>query len=225
MNETVKILRDNDRIAIIIEGAEDERIEGMYRVLDAFYHFDPAPATPVEDGTSKQPTQARAPLAGMAQVKGLQSAPSDAEPMPTQEQLDKMPLYTGIGQYPHPKLSAGPYQGMTATDALNKDRERALFTLFCYVRRIRQMTPERADIIQSCRSFMYDLPNLASLYDTREKQIDCLTTLSKMGGIDSHINGWPSFTVFAQSASDDEVNIVFDQVMYSFRARALHLNS
>lgn len=220
MNETLKILQDTDRTVIIIEGASDERIFGMYNVLNALYRL---PGT--DEGTSASSTTstpagvpARTTLPSLGQVHGLKKPASTASNIPTNEELDHMPLYNPNGRALS-VMSSGTYAGMTPMAALARDHEKALVTMFKQVNDVAN-AEERQDIISCCKSFMANLRDNQSEYDTREKRLACIKTLSEMGGVQACINGWRNLDDFASGASDSEVHIVFKNVINAFHERA-----
>lgn len=212
--ETLKMLQDKNRLVIIIEGADEEKMQGMYRTLDAYYHF-PAVEPTTADETSAPVV--RNPLPALMTVTGLAEAPVTNEDVPDTEKIAQMTPYTPDG-YKNTVMTGGDYQGLLPSDALYADNEKALLKLFQYAGHLPEGA-ERSNIISSCKQYMVTMPTVLAVYDTRDKQIQCLQTLIAMGGLDTIFNGWSSFENFAQVADDNEVQTAFAQALYLFQRR------
>lgn len=221
-NIDIKMLKDGKRTVIIVTGADEERDEAVWRLLKIYYGFDdgPAPDEIQETKTSHDIPENTGPIHGLMEVKGLTPVPDENIELPD---TNKMESYSNYRQRNRHVIPNGPFAGMTPLEALQRHQEEALVSLFFLAKQLPD-SPERDEIIWSCRQYMSSMALKMDDYPDRESKIKCLLNLAKMGGIDAIINGYQSISDFCSNASDDEVKIAFERTMYSFVERG-HKNS
>lgn len=214
MNEriTTKMVKDGDRTVIVVEGAEAERDKAVFRILSTYYGLENA--MPQEDSEPQEiPT-----------VKGVEAPPKLDVELPSDTDFAKMTNYTPELFNRGGVISDGKYKGKTVTAVLERDKEIALAELFSYARELPKCD-EKNEIVKQCKQFMYNLPNLRSLYPNRADKAAFLATVSKIMTLAPFVTGYADLTNFCDFAQDDEIERVFDTVLKALQDRALRNNT
>lgn len=214
MNEriTTKMVKDDDRTVIVIEGADAERDKAVFRILSTYYGLENAAPQ-----NSEEPQE-------IPTVKGLEAPPQLDVELPSDTDFAKMTNYTPELFNRGEVISGGKYKGETAAGVLERDKEIALVELFTYARKIPNGN-EKGEIVRQCKQFMYNLPDLRSFYSGRARKIQFLNTISKIMTLNPFVTGYPDFRNFCNFATDSEIDQAFTAVTKSLQDRALRNNT
>ena len=230
MSVDVKMLKDGKRTVIIIDGADAKSDEIAWMLLQNYFgllddsselleHAEPntVTASTGEEGSSHQETPIPAPP--FLVVQGLEPLPEEPIKAPTSQELDGMKEYRLARQRNHYLVPSGKYAGMTPIAALHKDNENALIEFFNMTLHMKKGSPEREEIISSCKQYLLNISSRADLYPDRQSRVNFLLAFDKMGGLKAIINGFSSVADFCNYASDEEINIAFRQTLYALQER------
>lgn len=199
----IKMLKDKGRTIIIITGADRERDEAAYQIISSYLLHRPASSDPIPEAAGFD-----APLP-IAEVHGLEAPVERDDTMPSDEQISQMEDYSIFRQRGQHTIGSGTYKGMSAFEALQRDNEKALISLFNLTK---EMTPceERTEIISACKQYMANLPATANgLYDTRERKITFIQNVAGMTPITQFVNGYPDVDSFCTGATELEIDTTF----------------
>lgn len=221
-----KMVKDNQRTIIVIEGSTAERDKLVSDILSVYYNDNlpsmPSPTAPscslseTQDNTScMNPNHLRIPV-----VEDLEEVQSDDNTsIPTMEEISHMEDFT-TSYSKGVIICNGKYKGMTAAQALSQDKEIALTELFDYAKRLPNGTHEKEEIVKHCKQYMFNLPNMKYYYTTRKAKLDFLFVISKIVTLQPFIMGYRSLADFSNVAQDMEIERVFDAVTQSLQDRA-----
>ena len=230
MSVDVKMLKDGKRTVIVIDGADAKSDEIAWALLQNYFGFlddgsdlpehteqNTAPnSTGAEDSAQQE---APIPTPPFLMVQGLEPLPEEPIKAPTQKELDGMEDYRLARQRNRYLVPSGKYAGMTPIEALHKDNENALIEFFNMTLHMKKGSPEREEIISSCKQYLLNIGSRADLYPDRQSRVNFLLAFDKMGGLKAIVNGFSSVADFCNYASDEEVNIAFRQTLYALQER------
>lgn len=208
----IKMVKDNNRTVIVVDGPTIERDQAVFQILSTYYGLTPQPAAEDKESSDVIPA-----------VKGLSDISEPESTIPNDEEISKMTSYEKLYRAGE-LISGGQYHGLTAMQALERDKEVALVTLFSYAKSLPD-SAEKKEIVKCCRQFMYDLPAIRNTYSSRDHKLSFLSNIAKMTPITTFINGYQDFPDFKQYAQDSEVETVFVAVTKALQDRSLRHNS
>lgn len=230
MSVDVKMLKDGKRTVIVIDGADAKSDEIAWALLQNYFgflddsseqsgHAEQEMASSLTEANDSPQQEAPIPVPPFLMVQGLEPLPEESIKAPSQEELDGMEDYRLARQRNRYLISSGKYAGMTPIEALHKDNENALIEFFNMTRHMKKGSPEREEIISSCKQYLLNIGSRADLYPDRQSRVNFLLTFDKMGGLKAIINGFSSVADFCNYASDEEINIAFRQTLYALQER------
>lgn len=197
-----KMVKDGNRTVIVIDGATAERDAAALQLLQLYAGLEPAEQSDT-----------------IAQVEHLEPVPRQDD-IPDEKTVATLPSFADIAKCGK-LISNGTYKDMTAAQALNVDKSKALAELFAYARGIPQ-SAEKDDIVASCKQWMYDLPAMRSEYPNRKSRVEFLVNIAPMMAVGAFCTayGYPDFKSFCDYATDLEVNNVFINVTNALQQRS-----
>lgn len=199
----IKMLKDKGRTIIIITGADRERDEAAYQIVSSYmFHSTEAPAPALVSSNTSTPLP-------IAEVRGLEAPTEKDSGIPDEEQISQMEDYSLFRQRGLHTIGSGVYKGMSPFEALQRDREKALLSLFNLAKEMTHCE-ERAEIISACKQYMANLPATANgFYDTREQKVAFIQTVAGMTPITQFVNGYPDVDSFCMGATELEIDTTF----------------
>ena len=238
----IKMLKDNGRTVIIIDGADRARDEAAYHIINAYIGTqdvpDPAPASlagPNTGATESLQENSGGDLVAQKpsvlhkekvieappfqEVIGLSPAPAPKQEMPTEDAIGRMEDYALARQRGTDIISRGTYAGMTPISALTQYNDFALAELFSIASTM-SACDEKAEIIRACKQHMASLPETGNnLYTTRDEKIQFIKNMANMTPIETFINGYVGLNEFCLAANDAEINNAFSGIIWSLADR------
>lgn len=214
-----KMVKDDQRTIIVIEGATSERDKLVADILNIYCGDPQLPQDSADTSTNNGDLHSNPELT-IQNVEGLEPIPEvEDTSIPSMEEISQMEDFSknfarGIA------ICGGKYKGMTTPQALNRDREVALVELFEYAKTLPNGTHEKEEIVKHCKQYMYELPNSQYLYQTKDDKLNFLATISKMADLQSFIMGYRHLNDFIESAQDAEIDRVFESVTQFLQDRA-----
>jgi len=240
----IKMLKDNGRTVIYIEGADRERDEAAYAIVQSYMsgmlksvaepvvskvpaespkqdikdEEEPVPNSP--DDEPPEPENKPDVQDGIQEVEGLAPASSVKEEMPSAENLLKMEDYVIARRHGAKEVSTGKYAGKTPEDALKEDNELALVELFAVAQNMKSRNEEFHSIVNACKQYMAILPyESEKLYPTPERKIAFIKNISSIVPIKTFINGYADLDTFCTAAGYEEINAAFINIVSSLEQR------
>lgn len=198
----IKMLKDKGRTIIIITGADRERDEAAFKIASTYMLHQPQADASADIGATDCPPP-------IEEVQGLEAPAEKADDIPNNEQIAQMEDYSIFRRRGLHTIGSGAYKGMSPFEALQRDHEKALISLFNLTK---EMTPceERTEIISACKQYMANLPSTANgLYDTREQKVTFIQTVAGMTPITQFVNGYPDVDSFCSGATELEIDTTF----------------
>lgn len=222
----IKMLKDNGRTVIIIDGSDRERDEAAFHIVSAYMTEAPAeavitPATQESEvaGITQKQNASIPPAPEIREIKGLAPVKSTPASMPTEAEIASMEPYAIARQRGRYIISTGTYTGMTPVEALVQGDAAALVELFNVSKQMGE-SQEKQDIIAACKQYMTMLPERgAELYVTREDKLKFINTAAPIVSIDTFINGYASLDSFTAVANDDDIQNIFSSMLWSLAGR------
>lgn len=205
-----KMVKDGNRTVIQIIGPSPQSDELALRILKAYCGYEDSDAANRESLSEDV----------VEHTCHLEAPAFEQDETLDEETIDALPDYQEIANETSNRISSGAYIGMTATEALQRDKGKALGALFVYAKNIPDSF-EKQDIIKSCRYFMSCLPMTREEYPTRDDKVDFIQDVAKMMQIAPFINGYTDLTSFCNYASDAEVEATFIAVTQTLQDRSL----
>lgn len=236
---SIQMLKDNGRTVIILEGSSRERDEMAYKIVSAYLapeenqgkneEFASVQSNAVENTPPKKELDNVVPLKTAFQTKNALEKPSEIpevrglKPIKHKDEpfeiSDKAESYQAYRRRGTQIISIGRFKGLTPVEALTQYNEVALVELFHVASNLSECE-ERAEIIRSCKQYMYNLPELAGeKYQTRDDMVKFIRCVAEMVAIDVFINGYANLDSFCNGAGDSEIEAVFTNIIWSLAER------
>ena len=226
MSTNIRLLKDGDRMIIVIDGADKTVAEAVNNLITMFLANQQSEA---ENESGNEANATGGSWAGSVQRASLRSEVPGLEPVPmveinipTEAEIERMETIAEGESITLTTVSGGIYAGETPADALYRDGIKALAELFEYVKDLPQNSSEKDMICSICKTYLSGSFEIeASRYTSREERLEFLETAAKITPINSLANGLGlmEYDRFKDFASDDNVEQLYKTVVASLVQR------